>query len=61
MGDMRGSPWTERSSKEEVECHKEIASFVRDHMLQLEAVARREYYGTDPSSPYGPVEPESQS
>lgn len=56
IGDPRGLPWTERTSKEEVECHKEIASFVRERVLELEAVARREYYGTDPSSPYGPLE-----
>lgn len=57
IGDVRHLPWTLRSSKEEVECHKEIASFVRDQMLKLEAMARTEYYGSDS---YYSITPEEQ-
>lgn len=43
---------------EEVACHREIAEYVREHVLKLEAVARREYYGTNPgTSPYGSTPP----
>lgn len=57
IGDVRDLPWTERSSKEEVECHKEIAAYVREHVLKLEAVARREYYGNNPDTcPYSTAE-----
>lgn len=52
IGDVRRLPWTTRSTKEEVDCHKEIAAFVREHVIKLEAVARKDYYGDDPSSPY---------
>jgi len=39
---------------DEVACHREIAAYVREHVLKLEAVARRDYYGSDPDvSPYG--------
>lgn len=54
IGDVRGLPWTDRSSREEVACHQEIAAYVREHVLRLEAVARRDYYGDD--SPYSTVE-----
>lgn len=54
VGDVRSLPWTKRSTMEEVACHREIAAYVREHILMLEAVARREYYGNDPDlSPYG--------
>ena len=57
IGDVRSLPWTERSSKEEVECHKEIAAYVREHVLKLEAVARKEYYGNNPDTcPYSTAE-----
>lgn len=57
IGDVRSLPWTKRSSKEEVECHKEIAAYVREHVLKLEAVARKEYYGNDPDTcPYSTAE-----
>ncbi|CAM9387757.1 unnamed protein product [Sphacelaria rigidula] len=52
IGDVRDLPWTLRSSKEEVACHKEIAEFIRGHVLKLEAIAREVYYGSDPSSPF---------
>lgn len=53
IGDVRSLPWTKRSSMEEVACHREIAAYVRDHVLKLEEVARQDYYGTNPdTSPY---------
>lgn len=53
IGDVRHLPWTKRSSKEEIECHKEIAAYIRQHVLKLEAVARREYYANESGlSPY---------
>lgn len=56
IGDVRALPWTKRSSMEEVACHREIAAYVREHVLKLEAVARRDYYGDDPDkSPYSSV------
>lgn len=57
IGDVRHLPWTDRSSKDEIKCHQEIAAYVREHVLKLEAVARRDYYGCDPdTSAYSPVE-----
>ncbi|CAM9282406.1 unnamed protein product [Choristocarpus tenellus] len=52
LGNLEDSPWTERSSKAEISCHKEIAAFIREHVLKLEMVARREYYGREIDSPY---------
>lgn len=53
IGDVRDLPWTKRSSMEEVACHREIAAYIREHVLKLEAIARRDYYGDDPEkSPY---------
>lgn len=53
IGDVRSLPWTKRSTMEEVACHREIAAYVREHVLKLEEVARRDYYGTNPdTSPY---------
>ncbi|CAN0470956.1 unnamed protein product [Ascophyllum nodosum] len=37
----RHLPWTKRLSRAEIECHQEIAAFVRDHVLKLEEIARR--------------------
>ena len=57
MGDVRHLPWTKRSSRAEIECHQEIAAFVRDHVLKLEEIARRDYYGREPEiSPYAVAE-----
>ena len=54
IGDVRSLPWTKRSTMDEVACHREIAAYVREHVLKLEEVARRDYYGNDPDvSPYG--------
>eukprot|EP00903_Cladosiphon_okamuranus_P012598 g11789.t1 len=56
IGDVRSLPWTKRSTMEEVACHREIAAYVREHVLKLEEVARRDYYGTNPdTSPYATV------
>lgn len=58
IGDVRSLPWTKRSTMDEVACHREIAAYVREHVLKLEEVARRDYYGTDPdASPYATATP----
>lgn len=55
VGDVGNLPWTLPSTPEEIACHKKIATFVRDQVLKLEARARRDYFGVDPSSPYSTV------
>ncbi|KAG5184233.1 hypothetical protein JKP88DRAFT_268608 [Tribonema minus] len=47
IGDVSKFPWSERGTLAELACHEEITAAIRDAVLELEKVARRDYYGDD--------------